>query len=85
LGLATELDACHELHHVLLYQVMNYRRIMFGYVMVYVVAHLLLHVSHTDTPCSADDDALHASDHRGQRGRILGKPKGKEIDKSHKL
>lgn len=52
---------------------MNYRRIMFGYVTVCAIAHLLLNLIHPNTLYSEDDDGLNAGDHRSQRGCVLCK------------
>jgi hypothetical protein len=70
IGLATILCYGHELCHVLLHQLMDYGCFLFGNVLVYAIVHLLLHIIHPFTPCSTDDDSSHASDHRGQRGRV---------------
>jgi hypothetical protein len=65
IGLATILCHSHELCHVLLYQSMDHRCFLLGYVTVHTIAYLLLDVIHPGTLRSADDNCLYTGDHRG--------------------
>jgi hypothetical protein len=62
MGLATEFGYSYKLCYVLLYQLMDYRRVLFSSVTVYATLYLLLDVILSDVLYSPDDDSSHASD-----------------------
>jgi hypothetical protein len=62
MGLAAEFGYRYELRYVSLYQLMDYRRVLFGGVVVHTTLYLLLDVILSDALCSPDDDGSHTGD-----------------------
>jgi hypothetical protein len=62
-GLAAKFGHGYKPLYVLLYQLMDHRCVLLGYVIVHPITHLLLNIIYLYTLCSADDDCSHTSDH----------------------